>query len=1206
MSASFIVNQIAFLCWASTALAGVVNSSDISAGSSAFATSDGCMTISTIGSFGSGSSYFGVSGGLNSLAIDDQDGLEPADERVTFEFAPDAGLSGLDVVWTRAVITITGFAADPSGNFGSYDAASGTWSVVRPWTAGTTVSYRFSNVAASAGRSLSLTALDPSQPGPQISLVAVHYAKSTALPSDAVLLADPSAPAQVLEHFGASMFWTIDPTVGWPTATKERLALKLISQADGIGLSSLRFDFGGGDKATGNQSSQPWSWRFPVVMKDGAASPFDWSRRAGQQWFLRRARDMGVNQLTLASLSPPHWMTKNGRTFCSNLVGSTNLSSTRADEYADYLTEMLLHFRDSEGITFHHVSPVNEPEWSWEDGSQEGNRATAEDIRTLVKSLHSKLTSAGLAGTTSILTGEHAMVNSLLDDSYHLLYNGGSWNGGNNSLGYGKFREYLKDLQNHPDMVGKIDPVAAYHSYFTDDPTTLASNLRRLLAQNARARGTALMQSEYCILGSYGNGRDLQFEPARRVFQVIHKDLTVAGVTGWSWWLALSPHDYKDGLVYTNFNRIGSPSPRLFDSKVLWVLGNFSRFIRPGFQRIGSGGHDDLAGLMSSAWKSPDGREFVIIAGNLSNESLVVDLPERISGTDGSFHGWEPWVTDRGRNLRREGWVKGQATLAPQSVTTFVGKLGFSPFRLTVALSATGGNPSTVSARAAYEDGVFIMPGISPATEWVFQPTLSDPTGILAEGRYFIRRKSDGAYLAIGNDLGQEGSLALQELHGDACAWDVRPSVGEGIEIRHPLTGRVLAQEPAGVVARRAGGTALSATRVDPPATYEWRDKLGDGSWVSVPSGVERWVQVVAKSGNDRATNRLRVVPMARSLSISGLPNEIFSLPGHPVTLRAQASDSGRPWRFRIVPVDRDNVIRPGIGSELAMNLPVGAESEQWELVEPDEGRVWLTAESGRLCWIRSVTTGLCLIPLNGSSLQGTGITQAIPSGNASKWMIDASDGSSFRIRHPQSGLVLNISGSSSLPILWPDTNAGNDRFHLDSIDEDPLFLTWSHALGGSVSQTVSPQATTTYTVRANRGGTTVAGQTTVVVRELFAEWCARWFGSAVTPDPDGDADGDGNSNLLEYAFGSHPLQPDSNVGWSAISAEDQGLLIDWKKNREALGLWQIDWSENLSIWQSGGNPSIEIIEDTSDRLRVRVSKEEGRKLFVRLRFNAT
>jgi O-glycosyl hydrolase len=1174
--------------------AGSIAASEVTAGRETTTDSDGRVQVRASGVFGGGSSFFGVAGGLNSGAIDDVNGQSPADESISFEFSEDAGLSGLDVTWTRAVVTLSGFAADPQGDKGNYNAGTGTWSAWQTWTGDGVVRFRFSNIQASAGRTITLTALDPSTPGCQVAVSAVHFRESGFVTPDAELLADADDLKQFMEHFGASMFWTIDPTESWPVDTKEMLALKLMSEAGGIGLSSLRFDFGGGDTGTGNQTSEPYTWRFPQRMKDGPTSSFDWSRRQGQQWFLRRARDMEIENLTLASLSAPHWMTKSGRTFCTNAIGTTNLDPAKTGDYADYLTDVMLHFRNHENINFDHISPVNEPEWDWESGSQEGDRATAADIAQMVTALHSRMESAGLDTTTKILVGEHAMVNPLLDDSYHLQYSGGNWNGGNNAAGYGKYREYLKDLFGNPALSGKIDPVAAYHSYFTDDIPTLQSNLRELAAQNAADRGVRLKQSEYSILGAYGSGRDLQFEPAQHVFRVIHKDLTAASASAWSWWLGLSPHDYKDGLVYTNFGQSSDTNPRLFDSKIMWTLGNFSRFIRPGYRRIGSGGHDDLNGLMSSSWLSPDGRETAIVAANFSSAPIVVALPERPTTATGHFLAWQRWVTDRGRNLRQETSVKSQTTLPPQSVTTFVGKLSQTPFRLCVSLASTSGGHLQVTARAAYENGVFVLPSIDSSSQWVFQPLDFEPGGNLLDGRYFIRRLADGMYLTIHG----EDQVALEALRSPTHAWDVQTS-GGGIRLSHPHTAKVLAQTATALVVRRAGAGVLSAQRVDPPATYSWSDNLGTGPAITLASGVDRWVQVQASSGSDTASTRIRLGGQNSTHVIGSMPLQILSRPGAAVTLRAAPAEAMRPFRFRIVPSDRDPVLTSTSTPSLSMNLPVGEDRELWELVEPGGGRKWLQPEAGRICWIRSVETGLFLRPLNGALSQGTPVVQTAGNGLESQWSIEAIDGSPFRVRHPLSGLSLNISGTTGLPILWADSMAGNSRFHLDPIDDDPLVLAWSHSLGEEAMQIVNPASTTTYTVNAVRGGKTVVASTQVIVRETFEEWSRRWHGSSSTPDASGDMDSDKRPDLLEYAFGTDPLVSDS-MGFIQPASGSQ-LKLAWPKAREAIGVWQVEWSTDMIQWSTLANPHISI-EESTQQIAATIN-HSATPLFVRLRF---
>lgn len=104
-------------------------------------------------------------------------------------------------------------------------------------------------------------------------------------------------------------------------------------------------------------------------------------------------------------------------------------------------------------------------------------------------------------------------------------------------------------------------------------------------------------QSEYCILGENageikGGGVDLGMKTAMYVANVIHTDLVNAHASSWSWWLSVSANDFKDGLIYI-FNKdqkgekdVNKYDADLFDSKLLWTLGNYSRFIRPNMQRI--------------------------------------------------------------------------------------------------------------------------------------------------------------------------------------------------------------------------------------------------------------------------------------------------------------------------------------------------------------------------------------------------------------------------------------------------------------------------------------------------------------------------------------------------------------------------------------------------------------------------------------------
>ena len=158
-------------------------------------------------------------------------------------------------------------------------------------------------------------------------------------------------------------------------------------------------------------------------------------------------------------------------------------------------------------------------------------------------------------------------------------------------------------------------------------------NMRRQLRvkmQNIN-KSTEYNMTEYCVLENNkeirGKGRDLGMASALYIAKVIHYDLTLANASSWQWWLAISPYDFKDGLVYIDMNKIDG---NIFDSKMMWALGQYSRFIKPGMRRVEvdikeskvlPNGNDEI---LASAYKSSDGKKLVIVMINLDERSKNV------------------------------------------------------------------------------------------------------------------------------------------------------------------------------------------------------------------------------------------------------------------------------------------------------------------------------------------------------------------------------------------------------------------------------------------------------------------------------------------------------------------------------------------------------------------------------------------------------
>lgn len=432
---------------------------------------------------------------------------------------------------------------------------------------------------------------------------------------------------QTIRNFGASDAWSCQ-FIGknWPEDKKEQIADWLFSMErdeagnpKGIGLTAWRFNIGGGSAEQGAASGIGDEWRRAESFMT-APGTYDWSKQEGQRWFLRAAKSRGVEEFIGFVNSPPVHLTKNGMAFSSN-GQSWNLPPQRYEAYAEYLAEVAENLASLDGITLSAISPFNEPQWDWTNSGQEGTPAQNSEIAAAIRVIDATFEARNLP--TSIEIPETAQLNYL----YEL----------DNKPGRGSQIEAFFDPQS-PDYVGqlsRIAPKVAAHSYFTTWPVDQMA-VTRLQVKDAVAGSTTPVEfwmTEYCPLenNSYinGNGRDLGMLTALYVARVIFSDLVLANASAWQWWLGVSPYDYKDGLVYTDYDKFDG---NIYDSKTLWALGHFSRFVRPGMKRISVARNDfrqaeaTLESAMSTAFVSEDDSILTMVVINFSENTIPMEL----------------------------------------------------------------------------------------------------------------------------------------------------------------------------------------------------------------------------------------------------------------------------------------------------------------------------------------------------------------------------------------------------------------------------------------------------------------------------------------------------------------------------------------------------------------------------------------------------
>lgn len=354
---------------------------------------------------------------------------------------------------------------------------------------------------------------------------------------------DPGRRRQRVQGFGASGAWWAQNLGTWSHRRRREVAKLLFSRKDGIGLSQYRYNLGGGLDET---ITDPWRTAESFEIERGR---YDWDRDAGARWFLHAAADHGVDDFVAFVNSPPRRLTANGHTYGTPGAGS-NLPRESYEEFTRYLVDIVRHFR-REGIRFRFISPINEPQWGWDAPGQEGCHYEPDEVRDLTRTVIAGFQASGLRTTVSAPeSGEYKAAYSEQD--------------------------YAAVLLDDPQISNGIGEFAVHSYWSTDEQRALAAE--RMLAYPDHH----LAMTEWCEMVG---GRDSGMDSALVLARTVHSDLTIANATSWQYWIAVSRYDYHDGLIYTDYVEPGDEES-IEETKRLWALGNYSRFIRPGADRV--------------------------------------------------------------------------------------------------------------------------------------------------------------------------------------------------------------------------------------------------------------------------------------------------------------------------------------------------------------------------------------------------------------------------------------------------------------------------------------------------------------------------------------------------------------------------------------------------------------------------------------------
>ena len=391
------------------------------------------------------------------------------------------------------------------------------------------------------------------------------------------VVVDPGKKYQVFEGWGTSLCWWAVKAGAWSEANRSKLLGAIADPDTGLGYTIFRYNIGGGDQPGHNHLDKGDGGANVPGYKPTEKGDYDWTadpyQRAIALELAKRVKDPIFEAF---SNSPPWWMTKSGCVSGSS-DGSDNLKEDYFDDFADYLSEVALHFKKEWGITFRTVEPFNEPSAGWwkSNGGQEGCGFKNNQTKMIVE-LGKALQKKGLFPETSVSAADETSIKQAHDQ-----------------LG-----NYTAEALSY---LGQVNT----HSYSD-------GSYRKQLFNRAFGLNKRLWQSETGPLSKSGDEHI-----ALWMANVIIQDLRDMHAEAWVDWQIGDPAENWRSLALNHSKQTFTPNARYY------MHAAFSRYIRPGSRIIDSDNGNTLAAL------TPDGALVLIVRNSgVSDVKYNFDLSE--------------------------------------------------------------------------------------------------------------------------------------------------------------------------------------------------------------------------------------------------------------------------------------------------------------------------------------------------------------------------------------------------------------------------------------------------------------------------------------------------------------------------------------------------------------------------------------------------
>jgi len=422
---------------------------------------------------------------------------------------------------------------------------------------------------------------------------------------------------QTIDGFGASSAFFGDNIT-------DDVADQLFDAKKGIGLSLLRTMIGVPDD-TQSDGSEPTEGTKPI-----ATAP---ELLTAQQAVVR-----GAKVWATAWTPPPIWKTTNNKNGSGDGYDSNSLLPIHYQDYANYLADFV-DLMAKNSVPIMGLSPSNEPDYiaSWD-----GVQWTPAELTTFI-SQNLGPTFAQRFPSVKIITPDTA-----------------SWP---------NVDKYLTPLLADPSASSALSVVATHPYQNSNAPIVLDY-------KKPQQNGKAFWQTEWSQENMKGDTPDPTMTSAIDMMKKLHDHMVISNMNGWNWWaIYISP----DALASADEKKVRQNPALIQPDKTMeksymfkrgYALGHWSKFVRPGFQRVAAT-DKPTSGVLVEAYR--DSNSHLVLTA-INTGSTVVTQKFFIEGA--TFGTLTPWVTSPDDNLAAKGTIDGGSEftfdLPGQSVVTFV------------------------------------------------------------------------------------------------------------------------------------------------------------------------------------------------------------------------------------------------------------------------------------------------------------------------------------------------------------------------------------------------------------------------------------------------------------------------------------------------------------------------------------------------------